>query len=74
MNSLFERLTEMLKHSYLTAPSVYVSMAHTVEIVDQYLNTADEVFSILAKAINEGTVEALLETKKRSDAFVRLTK
>lgn len=67
-------IQEMLKHGYLTAPSVYVSMAHTVEIVDQYLNTADEVFSILAKAINEGTVEALLETKIRSDAFVRLTK
>ena len=74
MNSLFERLTEMLKHGYLTAPSVYVSMAHTVEIVDQYLNDTDEVFSILEGAISNGTIETLLETKIRSDAFERLRK
>jgi len=67
-------IQEMLKRGYLAAPSVYVSMSHTIEIVDQYLNVADEVFSILADAISNGSVESLLETKPRSDAFIRLTK
>ena len=64
---------EMLKRGYLAASSVYVSMAHTAEIVDQYLNVADEVFAILADAITSGTVETLLETRTRSEAFERLT-
>jgi glutamate-1-semialdehyde 2,1-aminomutase len=67
-------IQEMLKRGYLAASSVYVSMAHTTDIVDRYLEVADEVFSILAKAINHGDVGKLLETKPRSDAFVRLTK
>jgi len=67
-------IQEMLKRGYLASSSVYVSTAHTIEIVDQYLNAADEVFSILAKAINNKTIDSLLETKIRSDAFIRLTK
>ena len=64
----------MLKRGYLAASSVYVSMAHKVEIVDQYLTVADDVFAILSQAINAENVDELLETKPRSDAFVRLTK
>jgi glutamate-1-semialdehyde 2,1-aminomutase len=67
-------IQEMLKRGYLAAPSVYVSTAHNVEIVDKYLYVADEVFSILKKGIDAGSVDDLLETKPRSDAFVRLTK
>ena len=63
----------MLKRGYLAASSVYVSMAHKVEIVDQYLTVADDVFAILSQAINAENVDDLLETKPRSDAFVRLT-
>ena len=65
---------EMLKRGYLASPSVYVSMAHTVDIVDKYLSVADDVFAVLAKAIDDGNLDDLLETKPRSDAFVRLTK
>jgi glutamate-1-semialdehyde 2,1-aminomutase len=66
-------IQEMLKRGYLAAPSVYVSTAHNVEIVDQYLTVADEVFAILSQAINAENVDELLETKPRSDAFERLT-
>ena len=55
------------------APSVYVSTAHTAEIINEYLNVADEVFSIIARAIDEESVDQLLETRPRSDAFSRLT-
>jgi glutamate-1-semialdehyde 2,1-aminomutase len=65
---------EMLKRGYLAAPSVYVSMAHTVEVIDQYMEVADEVFSTMVEAISNESVDTLLETKPRSDAFVRLAK
>ena len=67
-------IQEMLKRGYLAAPSVYVSMAHTAEIVDQYLSVADEVFAIVAKVIDDNNADEMLETKPRSDAFVRLTR
>ena len=67
-------IQEMLKRGYLAAPSVYVSTAHTAEIINEYLNVADEVFSIIARAIDEESVDQLLETRPRSDAFSRLTK
>ena len=63
----------MLK-GYLAATSVYLSMAHTAEIVDHYLIEVDEVFATLAKAVDEGSIDGMLETKPRSDAFERLTK
>ena len=48
-------------------------MVHTAEIVNEYLSVADEVFSIIASAIDEESVAQLLETRPRSDAFSRLT-
>ena len=65
---------EMLKRGYLAAPSIYVSLAHTAEIVDQYLSVADEIFATLARTVYDGSIDQLLETKPRSDAFERLTK
>jgi len=65
---------EMLKRGYLAASSIYVSMAHSVDIVDRYLQSVDEVFAIIRKAIDAENVKNLLETAPRSDAFVRLTK
>jgi len=58
----------------LAASSIYVSMAHSVDIVDRYLQSVDEVFAIIRKAIDAENVKNLLETAPRSDAFVRLTK
>tara|TARA_Y100000590_G_scaffold344798_1_gene394300 strand:- start:527 stop:1849 length:1323 start_codon:yes stop_codon:yes gene_type:complete len=66
-------IQEMLKRGYLAATSVYVSYAHTYSIVDAYLEAVDECFLILSDAINEGSVNNLLQTKLRSDSFNRLT-
>ena len=52
----------MLKRGYLAASSVYVSMAHTSDIVTKYLKVADEVFSIIAKAVSVSRLNNLLDT------------
>jgi len=65
---------EMLQRGYLAAMSIYVSLAHTDEVVDQYLQSADEVFEILAAAVEQGDEMARLNTAPKSDAFQRLTK
>ena len=65
---------EMLKRGYLAAASIYVSMSHSDDIVDRYLQSVDEVFAIIKKAIETENVKNLLESAPRSDAFVRLTK
>ena len=64
---------EMLKRGYLAAASVYVSCAHTDEIVEQYFDAVDEVFSIMADAISSNSVEEKLETKVQDEGFKRLT-
>jgi glutamate-1-semialdehyde 2,1-aminomutase len=65
---------EMLDRGYLAASSVYVSLAHTDEVVDRYLDAADEAFMVLADAANKGDEMKRLRTKPKSDAFQRLTK
>lgn len=65
-------IQEMLKRGYLAATSVYVSQAHTLRIVEDYLAAADEVFGLIAKAISSNTVNLKLETRVKSEAFKRL--
>ena len=64
---------EMLRRGYLATTSVYISKAHTKEIVIDYLKTVDEVFEILSIIIKSKTELNYLETKPKSDAFQRLT-
>ena len=64
---------EMLKKGYLAAPSVYVSMSHTKDIVKNYLEDLDSVFETLAIAIENNTIDENLLSKSRSDSFSRLT-
>ncbi|MCF6768104.1 aminotransferase class III-fold pyridoxal phosphate-dependent enzyme [Thiotrichales bacterium 19S11-10] len=63
---------EMLKKGYLAATSVYVSYQHSMKIVDEYLIAVDEVFSILSRALKQGSVEAYLETLVKEEGFKRL--
>jgi glutamate-1-semialdehyde 2,1-aminomutase len=65
-------IQEMLKRGYLAAASVYVSHAHTMRIVEDYLKAADDVFDLLAKAITSNTVKSKLETRVKSETFKRL--
>jgi glutamate-1-semialdehyde 2,1-aminomutase len=65
---------EMLERGYLAAASVYVSLAHTDEVVERYLDAADGAFATLAEAVDRGDVRSMLKTTPRSDAFQRLTR
>jgi glutamate-1-semialdehyde 2,1-aminomutase len=43
---------EMLNKGYLAGNSVYVSIAHTLEIVDAYFDSLDPIFSLLREFEN----------------------
>jgi len=62
----------MLKRGYLSGTSVYATYAHTIEIVDTYLENVDQVFGIMSNAITKNKVLELLETEVRTDMFKRL--
>ena len=64
---------EMLKRGYIAASSIYVSYAHNEEIVEKYLERADEVFGIIADAITNNSISEKLETSVRDEGFKRLT-
>ena len=66
-------IQEMLKRGYLAATSVYLSSAHTKDIINKYLESVDECFFILSKAIENNNENDLLDTKVRSDSFNRIT-
>lgn len=63
---------EMLKKGYLASNVIYVSLAHTKEIVDRYLHDAAEVLGRIAIALRSGKIEELLETPVCHGGFKRL--
>lgn len=63
---------EMLNKGYLAATSVYLSAAHTENIIDRYLEKVDETFAILSDAIRTDTILDKLHTDVKQDAFKRL--
>ena len=71
MRTLFTQ--EMLRLGYLATYSVYVSFSHTEAAVAAYLTAVDEVFSIIAAALADNTVEAKLEGPVAHQGFKRLT-
>lgn len=66
-------IQEMLRRGYLASTSVYLSNAHDEQIIDEYLEAVDDCFLILAKAIENDSIDKLLETRLRSDSFSRVT-
>ena len=66
-------IQEMLFRGYLAATSVYVSYAHSNEIIQKYLVAVDECFEIMSTAIENNNENKILKTKIRSDSFKRIT-
>ena len=64
---------EMLKRGYLASTAIYLSLAHTPEIIDRYLAAAGEVFATIAKHSSAGTLESALEGPVCHSGFKRLT-
>lgn len=63
---------EMLKKGFLAANIVYVTLAHTDIILEQYGKALDEVFAQIAKCENGSSIDDMLETPICHTEFLRL--
>jgi len=61
---------EMLKRGFLASNLIYVSYAHTQEVVDEYLENVEDVCRLIAD--NKKSLEGLLEGEVSHDGFKRL--
>lgn len=64
---------EMLKSGYLAATSVYVSTAHTDDVIDEYFGALDPVFGLIAECENGRDLASVLEGPVCHSGFSRLT-
>ncbi len=65
-------IQEMLELGYLTTNSLYVSYAHTPEMVEGYLQAVDRVFETIGTALKEGRVRQHLNGPVAHNKFKRL--
>jgi len=63
---------EMLKAGFLAGNVIYVSLAHTDEIIEKFLNTASKVFKTIAQARQNGNLSSLLNGPVCHSGFKRL--
>jgi len=63
---------EMLKRGFLAATSCYVSLAHTPDVVNPYLEALDDVFALIAECEAGRAVDELLEGPVCHGGFKRL--
>ena len=73
-NSLFKTIITnlMLEQGFLAANSVYVSVAHTPEIIDKYFSSLDPVFGIIRDCINGDDTRKYLQSSVAHSGFTRL--
>ena len=71
LHTLFTQ--EMLSRGFLASKSVYVSYSHDEQYVEQYMESVDNVFALLKKAIGENEVNDLLKGPIAHVGFKRLT-
>lgn len=64
---------EMLKKGYLASNLIYLSYAHTNDIIDKYCEVAYEVFKKIKTAQTGGTLKDMLEGPICHSGFARLT-
>jgi len=63
---------EMLKRGYLAATSCYISLAHTQEVIENYLGELESVFALIAECEQGRPVDELLEGPVCHGGFNRL--
>ena len=63
---------QMLERGILAAQAIYVSLAHTDELIDIYLQAIDEVFAEIGEALSKGKVEKRLKGPVAHSGFRRL--
>ena len=64
---------EMLKKGYLASTLCYVSLSHTKEIVDKYIENLNDVFELISKC-EQGvlSIDDIIEGPICHDGFKRL--
>jgi glutamate-1-semialdehyde 2,1-aminomutase len=70
VKTLFTQM--MLDRGYLASTAFYASYAHTEQHVSDYLNVVYEVFSHIARSLEDGTVEQQLRGEVAHTGFKRL--
>jgi glutamate-1-semialdehyde 2,1-aminomutase len=70
LKTLYTQL--MLERGFLGNTAIYLTIAHTEEIVEKYSHAIDEVFSIQAEAIRTDSLEKLLKGAVCHSDFKRL--
>lgn len=63
---------EMLKRGFLAANSIYVSIAHTDDLIEEYLFHLCECFTLVAECENGRDIDGLLEGPVAHSGFSRL--
>ncbi|MBN1688187.1 MAG: aminotransferase class III-fold pyridoxal phosphate-dependent enzyme [Candidatus Omnitrophica bacterium] len=63
---------EMLKKGFLASTVIFVSDAHTPQIITRYLETANGVFGKIAACLKSGSLERILEGPVCHSGFMRL--
>ncbi len=63
-------IQEMLDRGFLASNLIYVSYAHTQDIIDKYLENALEVFQLIAS--NKDNLDSLLKSEISHSGFQRL--
>lgn len=71
MHTLFNQM--MLERGFLATKSFYATYAHQDDHVDKYLTAVDGIFTVIARAVEGGEVERLLEGPVVHTGFQRLT-
>ena len=62
----------MLSRGYLATNNIYVSVAHTQEIVDEYLGNLEEVFDLLRICKDRNDFDGYLKGPVCHSGFKRL--
>ena len=63
-------IQEMLDRGFLASNLIYVSFAHTQDVIDKYLENALEVFQLIAN--NKDNLDSLLKSEISHSGFQRL--
>ncbi|MCL5958535.1 MAG: aminotransferase class III-fold pyridoxal phosphate-dependent enzyme [Chloroflexi bacterium] len=69
--SLFTQL--MLDRGFLAGKGFYATYAHQDEHIERYLDAVEDVFEVLAQALESGTVREMLKGPVAHSGFRRLT-
>ena len=69
-STLFTQL--MLERGFLATKAFYATFAHQDQVIEEYLQAAEDVFRVVAPALERGTVRSLLRGPVAHSGFTRL--